>query len=397
MSSADAEFSYFVMLEEMGLSDMAVAHPTAPNAVPDFSDHPSADADASDLFPDAAPSADADADAVPDAVPNREADTFSDAEIVRVRSCDSEAETVRAAATDDDGISDAETPRDRSRSAESGVNDLVQPHQTEARSPSPDSVGDWWNGAFRGSASSSAGAVAASGPLSERADPTLDQPLQSVSAADADADAADDSDADPPMSDAASGADGRAARGGVTVGVTSRAVDADGRAARGGVAVGVNSTAAPDSTFAPIPYMRALDEVRGNPTFILKYLLPFRTPYDDAFQNARGAIEEMLSTYRLPIYKIGTASNPLYRFCNNTYGYHLERYTSMAVLVQSMPRDCGAMETRLIEHFQGKTGNQNILLRANIPKECPCFVYCVMVEYDDFVPKGGRETTPRPR
>lgn len=257
-----------------------------------------------------------------------------------------------------------------SRSAESWVNDLLQPHQTKARSPSPDSVDDWWHGAFRGSASSSGGAVAASGPLSERADPTLDQPLQSVSAADADADAANDSDADPPMSDAASGADGRAARGGVTVGVTSRAV-------------------APDSTFAPIPYMRALDEVRGNPTFILKYLLPFRTPYDDAFQNARGAIEEMLSTYRLPIYKIGTASNPLYRFCNNTYGYHLERYTSMAVLVQSMPRECGAMETRLIEHFQGKTGNQNILLRANIPKECPCFVYCVMVEYDDFVPKGG--------
>ena len=189
------------------------------------------------------------------------------------------------------------------------------------------------------------------------------------------------------MPPAVADTDSRAASSGVAVGVSSAAADADGRATSSGVTVGVSSTAVHDAQFAPIPYMVALDELRRDPAFDLTYLLPFRTTFDDSLRNARESIDAMRSKFRIAVFKIGTASNPRYRFFNNLYGYHLEHYSVMAVLCQQMPETCAKLETALIEHYLGSRGCQNILVKANAPKQCPCFVYVAMVELEHFRPK----------
>ena len=254
------------------------------------------------IIPKPSPSPDADvSDHRPDAVPIREVDTISDAETVRVSGCDSYAETVR----------------DRSRSAESWTNDLLQPRQPEARPPSPDLADEWWHGTFGGFASSSAGAVVSSRPPQD----SVDHALPSISAVASDAVA--ESDADPSMR---------------------------------------TSSPIPIPTPIPIPmptplFEQFLEEVRSDPIFDLSFLTPYGTPRDIAFDNSCRSIMAVRSTCRNPCcFKIGVACNIHYRFYNMLYGYHFWNYSSMAVLVQADPITCGKIETDLIAHFRGTLG-----------------------------------------
>ena len=143
--------------------------------------------------------------------------------------------------------------------------------------------------------------------------------------------------------------------------------------------------------------MVALEEGRRDPVLNLSFLMPFRTTFDVNLCNARESIDALRSSFRVPIFKIGTATNPRYRFYNSTYGYRLEHFSVMAVLCQQMPAMCAQLETALIAHYLRTPGCQNILLRANAPKEPPCYVYVVMCDVDIFVPRGAGRSNKRGR
>ena len=117
--------------------------------------------------------------------------------------------------------------------------------------------------------------------------------------------------------------------------------------------------------------------------------MPFRATFEVDLRSARESINALRSSFRAAIFKIGTATNPRYRFYNVGYGYRLEHCSVMAVLCQQMPAICAQLETAPIAHYLRTPGSPNILLKANAQKEPLCFVYVVMCELDTFVPKGA--------